>query len=238
MPPGWRPPISVWEALKCLYPDSVRMFICRGNLKCLLRVSHLGQPLPPASHQQSHSPRRWLYSPHQQCPAEIPEPKGSIPGPALNQVPQETHSADDGLYRHVPQPQTPAQASEKEEADPGETLINGKNPKIDIHHTAGRTFSDDSNFCEFRDLINNRWQPFYCSDNFKQTIRCVEAHLPNAQIGHHFNEGRCKVPKHFCYTSERTMYNQIIMVDNQRPKWWEASISTQTVGCLSIFETL
>jgi hypothetical protein len=91
---------------------------------------------------------------------------------------------------------------------------------------AGRTFGDDSDHNEFRDLLNNLWQPFYCAEEFKQAIRFVEAHYPKSQNNRHFNEGGCKIPEHFSYTSGWTMYNQIYAMDNQLPKWREASIST------------
>ena len=76
-----------------------------------------------------------------------------------------------------------------------------ENPGIKGHPIAGRTFGDDPDYNEFRDLINNLWQLFYCAEDFKQAIRSVEAHFPKSQIDHHFNEGGCKIPEHFSYTS-------------------------------------
>ena len=214
MPPARRPRASALDALECPYPDCMTMFVWRGNLKRHLRISHQGQPPPPANHRQSHPPRRRLYSPHRQSPTETPEPDGSIPAPALDEIPEETDSEDDGLYRRVPQPHSPAQESDTEEADPGETPMDEENPEIEVHPTAGRTFGDDPDYNEFRDLINNPWQPFYCAEDFKQAIRFVEAHYPKSQIDRHFNEGGCKIPEHFSYTSGWTMYNQIYAMDN------------------------
>jgi len=101
-----------------------------------------------------------------------------------------------------------------------------ENPKIEVHPMAGRTFGDDPDYNEFRDLINNPWQPFYCAEDFKLGIRFVEAHYPKSQIDRHFNQGGCKIPEHFSYTSGWMMYNPIYRMDNQLPKWREASIST------------
>ena len=100
-----------------------------------------------------------------------------------------------------------------------------ENPEIEVHSTAGRTFGDDPDYNEFRDLISTRWQPFYFADDFQQAIRFVKAHYPKSQIDRHFNEVGCKIPEHFSYTSRWTMYNQIYRMDNQVPKWREASIS-------------
>jgi len=36
-----------------------------------------------------------------------------------------------------------------EEADPGETLMKEENPELEVHHMAGRTFSDDPDYNEF-----------------------------------------------------------------------------------------
>jgi len=101
-----------------------------------------------------------------------------------------------------------------------------ENPEIPVHPTAGRTFGDDPNYTEFRKLIKYPWQLFCCADDFKQAIRFVKAHYPRSQIDRHFNEGGCKIPEHFSYTSGWTMYNRIYRMDNQLPKWREASIST------------
>jgi hypothetical protein len=108
MPPARRPQTSALDVLEYPYPHCMTMFVRRGNLKCHLRISHQGQPPQPASHRQSHPLRRRLYSPHRQSCTETPEPNGSIPAPALDEIPEETDSEDDGLYRRVPQPHSPA----------------------------------------------------------------------------------------------------------------------------------
>jgi len=226
MPPARRPRTSALDALECLYLECMRMFVRRGNLKCDLRIRYQGQLPPPASHRHSHPPLRRLYSPHRQSPTESPEPDGSIPAPALYEIPEDTDSEDHSLHRRVAQPHSPAQASDTEEANPGETPMDKEIPEIEVHPTAGRTFGDDPDYNEFQDLIDNPWQPFYCAEDFKQAIRFVEAHYPKLQIDCHFNEGGCKIPEHFSYTSGWTMYNQIYRMDNQLPKWRETSIST------------
>jgi hypothetical protein len=63
-------------------------------------------------------------------------------------------------------------------ADRGETPMEEENPVIDKHPTPGRTVGDFPDDNEFRDLITNPWQPFYCSEDFKQAIRFVEGHSP------------------------------------------------------------
>jgi len=88
-----------------------------------------------------------------------------------------------------------------DKADLGETLMDKENPEIKIHSKVGRTFGDNPDYNEFRDLINNPWQHFYCAEDFKQAISFVEAHYPKSQIDHHFNEGGCKIPGHLSYTS-------------------------------------
>jgi len=101
-----------------------------------------------------------------------------------------------------------------------------EDPEIKVYHTAGRTFDDDPDYNEFRDLMNNPSQPIYCAKDCNQAIRLVEAHYPKSQLDCHFNEGRWKIPDHFSYTSRWMIYNQIYRMDNQLPKWREASIST------------
>jgi len=98
-------------------------------------------------------------------------------------------------------------------------------PEIKVHSTPGSTFGDDPDYNEFRDLIDNPWHSFHYAEDFKQAIRFVEAHYPKSQIDRHFKEGGCKIPEHFSYTSGWMMYNQIYAMDNQLPKWREASIS-------------
>jgi hypothetical protein len=225
MPPGCRPRTCALDALECPYPDCMTMFVRRGNLKRHLRISHQGQRPPPASHRQSHPPRPGLYSPHRRCPTDNPEPDGNILAPALDKIPEDTYSEDDGIYRRVPHPHSPAQESSTEVADPGETLTNEKNPEIEVHSTTGRNFGDDPAYNEFRDLVNNPWQTFYCAEDFTQAIRFVEAHYPKSQIDRQLNEGGCKIPEHFSYSSRWTMYNQIYVMDNHLRKWREASIS-------------
>jgi hypothetical protein len=112
------------------------------------------------------------------------------------------------------------------EAVSGETQIDVANPQIDIHHTAGRAFGDDSNYNEFRDLIRNPWQPLNCARDFKQAMRFVKVQYPKSQIDHHFNYGEFKIADRFSYTFGWTMYNQIYVMDNHLPKWREGSIST------------
>jgi len=119
MTPARRPRTSALDALECPYPDYLSMIVRRGNLKRHLGISHQGQPPPPASHRQSHPPRRRQYSPHRQSPTETPEPDGSIPAPALDKIPAETDSEDDGLYRRVPEPHSPAQESIRRRLTPG-----------------------------------------------------------------------------------------------------------------------
>jgi hypothetical protein len=156
--------------------------------------------------------------PHRQSLTETPESDGSIPAPARDQIPEKTDSEDDGLYRHFPKPQSPAQESDMEEADPGESPMDKEHLDIEVNPMAGRTFCDDPDYNDFRDIINNPWQPFYCPEDFKQAIRFVEAHYPKSHIDRHFNEGGCKIPEYFSYTSGWTMYNQIYTMDNQLPK--------------------
>jgi len=100
-----------------------------------------------------------------------------------------------------------------------------ENRQMKVHPMAGKTFSDDPNYNEFRDLIHNPCQHFHSANDFKQAIRFVEAHYPKSQIDRHLNEGRCNIPEHFSYSSGWTIYNQIYMIDNPLPKWREASIS-------------
>ena len=64
MSPACRPWISALDALKSPYPEYMRMFVQRDNLKHHLAISHEGQPLEPTGHRHNHLPHRRLYSPH------------------------------------------------------------------------------------------------------------------------------------------------------------------------------
>jgi len=173
------------------------MFARQGNLKRHLPISHQGQPPPPSSHRLSHPLHRRLYSLHWQSPTETPKPDGSIPAPALDEIPEDTDSKDGGLYRHVPQPHTLAQEFDTEEADTGGTPMDKENPEIEVHPTAGRTCGDDPDYNEFRDLINNLWQPFHCAEDFKQAIRFLEAHYPKSQIDRRLMKAVARFPRTF-----------------------------------------
>jgi len=76
-------------------------------------------------------------------------------------MPQETHVDDDGLYRLVAQPYSPAQESDSEEADHGETPRDQEILDIEKSPTSGRTCVDNPDYYEFQDLINHPWQPWY-----------------------------------------------------------------------------
>jgi len=150
-----------------------------------------------------------------------------MPATALDKIPEETDSEDDGLHRRIPQPNSLAQESDTEGAEPGETAMDKENPAIKVYPTAGRTFGDDPDYNEFSDFINNPWQPFHWAADFEQAIRFVEAHYREAQNDRRFNEGGWKIPERFSYTTGWTMYNQIYPMDNQLPKWREGFISTR-----------
>jgi hypothetical protein len=154
-----------------------------------------------ASQHHSHPPRRRLFSPHRQSPTATPEPYGTIPDPALNKNPEETYSEDNGLHRSILQPHTPAQESDTEEADPGETAMDEENLETKVHRTVVRTLGDDPDYIKFRHLINTSWQPFYSATDCKQAIRFVEAYYPKSQIDPHFNRGGCRISEHFSYTA-------------------------------------
>jgi HEPN domain-containing protein len=76
-----------------------------------------------------------------------------------------------------------------------------ENGELEVHPTSGRTFGDYPNYNGLEELLNILRQCFHGAEDFKQAIRFVEAHYPKSQIDHHFNDGRCKIPKHFSYTS-------------------------------------
>jgi hypothetical protein len=147
----------------------------------------------------------------------------------------ETDSQDISLYRLLPQPHSLAQESGTEEGYPKETPMDEENPEMEVHPMAGRTFSDDPGYTEFRDLINYPWQPLYCAEDFKRAIRFVEAHYTKSQIDRHFNAGGFKIPEHCSYTSRWTMYNQIYLMDYRQPKWRETSFSTPNGQRFSYF---
>jgi len=227
MPPAHRPQTSALDAGECPYPDCMQMVVRWGYLKRHLRISYQGQLPPLASHRRSHPPRRRLYSPHGHSPTDTLEPDCCIPALPLDKIPEASNSKDDGLYRRVPLPYPPAAVSNTEEADTEESPMDEENPEIEVHPMARSTFGDDPDYNEFRDLINNPWQQFYCAKDFKQAIRFVKAHYPKSQIDCHFKEGGCNIPEHFSYTSGWTMYNQIYRMDNHLPKRRDASISTR-----------
>jgi len=125
-----------------------------------------------------------------------------------------------------------------EEADPGEPPMDEENLEIEVYPMAGRTFSDDPDCNEFQDLINNPWQPLNCAEDLKQAIWFINAHYPKSQIDLHFDKGRWKIPMHFAYLSGWMMYNQFLAMDNQLPKFREASISTPHGRRLFYFQYL
>jgi hypothetical protein len=102
---------------------------------------------------------------------------------------------------------------------------------------AGKTFSDDPDYYECRDLNNNPSQLFHRPEDFHQAIRFIEAHYLKSQIDRQFNDAKCMIPEQCSYTSGWTMYNQIYTMDHQLPKLREAPISTPKVKGLSSFET-
>jgi len=109
--------------------------------------------------------------------------------PAPDETPEETNSAYNGLNLRVPQPRSPALDSATGEADTVEALIAETNPEIKVYPTAEMTFGDDPDYNEFRDLINNPWQLFNCTEDFKQAFRFIEAHSHKSQIHRHLNNG-------------------------------------------------
>jgi len=226
MPLACRPRTSTLDTPKCPFPDGMRMIIWRGNIKHHLRIHYQGQPPLPASHRRSHQPHQRLYSCHRQSSTETPEPDGSILAHVFDDIPKESESKDDGLYRHVPPPNTLAQESDLGGADPGATLMDKENPEIKVYPTAASTFSDDPEDNEFRALINNLWLPFHCTEYFKQAITSFKAHYPQSRYDRHFNEGRCKILKHFSSASRWTMYNQLSTMDNLWLQLKELSIFT------------
>lgn len=147
----------------------------------------------------------------------------------------ETDSENDGPYRRVPRPQCPTQQSNTEESYPGETPMDVETPDTDVHPTAGRTISNDPNYNEFQDLINNLWQPWYCAEDFTQAIRFVDAHYLKSRMDRLMNEGRCKDPNHYSYTCGWMMNNHISRMDNQLPPWRAAFISTPNSRRFSYF---
>jgi hypothetical protein len=62
------------------------------------------------------------------------------------------------------------------EVDAGETPMEEENPDIYVHPMAGKTFSDDPDSYECRDLNNNPSQLFHRPEDFHQAIRFIEAH--------------------------------------------------------------
>jgi len=226
MPPACRPWTSALDTLECPYPDCMRIFAQQGNFKRHLRMNDQRLWPPLASHQHSHPPRRRLNSPHRRSPTKTPEPNGSIPTPALDKILEESNSKDVGLCWHIPHPQSVAEEADTEGADLRETPMDEENPEIKVYSTPRRTFCDNSYYTEFWHLINNPWLPSYYTEDFKLAIRFVEAHFPKPQIDYHFNEGWCKIPEYFSYTSGWTMYNQIYAFDNQLRRWRETVIST------------
>jgi len=76
-----------------------------------------------------------------------------------------------------------------------------ENWEIQVYPTVGRTSSDVPDYDEFRDPINNPWQPFRRAKDFKQAIKFVEAHYHKSQIDRHLNAGGCKIPEHVSYTT-------------------------------------
>ena len=238
MPQARRPQISTLDELECLYPDCMRMFVRRGNLKRYLWFSHQGQPPQLASHRHGHPPHRWLCSPHRQSPTETAQHNGSILAHALEEIPEESDSEDHGLYQCVPQPHSPAQKPNTKAADMGDTPMDDNHPEFNVHPTAGTTFGDAPEYHEFQDHIKNPWQPYQCAEEFKQAIRFVKAHYPNWKIDPHFNKGRFKIPKHCSYTSGWTMYTQIYPMDTQLSKWREWSISTHNNRRLFYFRDM
>jgi len=157
MSPECRPQLSALDALKWPYPDCMRMCVWWRHLKCHLWINHQGQLPPLASHWRSNLPWRRLYSPHGQIGSKTPEPNDRILAPELDQIVEETDRKDDGLNQCIRKPGFPAQESDTEETDPGETPISLGNQQIEVLPSAGRTFWNDPDYEAFRDHINTQW---------------------------------------------------------------------------------
>jgi len=155
MPAAHCPQTSDLDALQCPYSDCLIMNILHGNLKCLLWISHQGQPAPQGFHWQGHPSCQWHYLPYWESPTEPPEPDGSITDSALGNSPKDTDYKHGGLSRQVPQPHSPAPESDGEEAVPRQTPTDKYHPAIEVHPMVGRKFSDNPFYNEFGDLIHN-----------------------------------------------------------------------------------
>jgi hypothetical protein len=227
MPPASRPWTSALDALKCPSPDCIITLVWQGKYKCHLQINNQGPLLPRASHQHSHPPGHQLHPLHQQRLTESPDLDNSILAPAEDQIPEESISDDDSLYKHILEPDSSPQESNLEEADCRETPIDKENPEIEVYLMAGRGCVDDPDFNGFGNLINILLQPIYCTTEIKLAIRFIKTHYPNSQIVCHFSVGECEIPEHVSYTSRWTIYFQILTMDNQLPTLGEACISTQ-----------
>jgi len=94
---------------------------------------------------------------YRQSPTATPKHDRSIPATALDEIPVDTDSEDKGLYWRILLPHSPAQESDNEDADHGETLMDEENPEIEVYPAADKTFGDDPDPNEFRDLIWKLW---------------------------------------------------------------------------------
>jgi len=112
-----------------------------------------------------------------------------------------------------------------------------ENLEIKVHSVAGRTVSDNSDSNEFQDLINNPWQPFHCTEDFKQAIIFVEEHYRKSQIDRHFNEGGCMMSNTFPTPPDGQCGIKSMRWISSCRNGKEPPSPHQTVGGFYIFET-
>jgi hypothetical protein len=102
------------------------------------------------------------------------------------------------------------------------------------HETAGRAYGDVPNY-DSTELHANPWAPFKSADDFQQADRFVQAATPKTHINSHFNEGGCKNPQDYSYSSGKTLWDQIDRMEERLPGWKLRRIGNNEDGFRSLY---
>ncbi|KAF8535950.1 hypothetical protein BDD12DRAFT_891369 [Trichophaea hybrida] len=97
------------------------------------------------------------------------------------------------------------------------------------HPTAGRVHGDVENYEHWHGLKQDPWRPFITPEEFLQARRFVESHTSKNHIRRHFNEGGCKNPEQFSYTSGQTLFKNLSEMEERLPRW-QGKISETPMG--------